>query len=438
MGGHTNTQPSTMKSTIRALAYFLFLTLTFPLVFLIFALPSFLISVIVRTIQPHPKNYKQNEKRKTVLVTGAPHTKGLQMCRFLSRAGHRVILADMKKFRWSAARLSNYVDRWIPTSHTCTAVVDSAVRKELEISQPRVKVLSIDSVETTEMLDDKLLFLQRARDTGLTVPEFYKISCCQDVVDLFKQGIFNKRRFFLKPLNPYSEDRVCFTRIPETESDLMSFLKLYEHKISKESPYFVSEFIEGKEYTGNVIARDGKIFMYISNPSSPVQIDYDDASDKKEIFTWVKTFVSQNKLSGSLCFDFLEDELTGRMMAIECNPRLHSSIVLMDTESEAAANAIYKAMEDNNNDEFEENIAVPDPEQKHIFWFHNEIGKLLGGSSLTEVIYTLYHGRDAVWDISDTLPFFLLPHLQIPTLLWDKIASGGEWEIVNFCLGQLR
>merc|ERR1712142_1273740 len=272
----TNTQPSTMKSTIRALAYFLFLTLTFPLVFLISALPSFLISVIVRTIQPHPKNYKQNEKRKTVLVTGAPHTKGLQMCRFLSRAGHRVILADMKKFRWSAARFSNYVDKWvtlpnvvpgdcngyrekilaiissesvdwwITTSHTCTAVVDSAVRKELEISQPRVKVLSIDSVETTEMLDDKLLFLRRARDTGLTVPEFYKIS--------------------------YSQDRVCFTRIPETESDLMSFLKLYEHKISKESPYFVSEFIEGKEYTGNVIARDGKIFMYISNPSSPVQI----------------------------------------------------------------------------------------------------------------------------------------------------------------------
>jgi len=417
-------------------------------------------------------------------VTGAPHTKGLQICRFLSRAGHRVILADMKKFRWSAARFSACVDKWvtlpnivdgnsagyvdaimdivrtesvdwwIPTSHTATAVVDTAIKKELEITHPKVKVskagyditlsikplfqvLSIDRVEDATMLDDKLLFLQRARDTGLAVPEYYKISSCQDVIELFKQGIFNRRRFFLKPLCPYSEDRVCFTRIPDNENDLLSFLELYKHKITKETPYFVSEFIEGKEFTGNVIAREGKIYMYTSNPSSPMQIDYDDASEKKEIFSWVKTFVSQNKLSGSLCFDFLEDKLTGRMLAIECNPRLHSCIVLMDTRSAAAANAIYKAMEDNNND-IEEAIAVPDPEQKHIFWFHNELGKLLGGTSLTEVLSTLYHGRDAVWDITDILPFFLLPHLQIPSLLWHKIVSGEDWDIVNYCLGQLR
>ena len=299
------------------------------------------------------------------------------------------------------------------------------------------QVLAIDSVEDATMLDDKLLFLQRARDTGLAVPEYYQISSCQDVIELYKQGIFNGRRFFLKPLSPYSEDRVCFTRIPEKENELLSFLEVYKHKISKETPYFVSEFIKGKEFTGNVIARDGKIFMYTSNPSSPMQIDYDDASQKKEIFSWVKTFVSQNNLSGSLCFDFLEDELTGRMLAIECNPRLHSCIVLMDTRSEAAANAIYNAMEDNNN-EIEEAIAVPDPEQKHIFWFHNELGKLLGGTSLTEVLSTLYHGRDAVWDTTDILPFFLLPHLQIPSLLWHKIVSGEDWDIVNYCLGQLR
>jgi len=389
------------------------------------------------------------------------------MCRFLASAGHRVILADLKKFRWSASRFSNSVDMWvtlpdvkpddstgyreairsivsresvdwwIPVSHTATAIVDTAVKKELEITNPSVKVLSIDSVEDATMLDDKLLFLQKARDQGLAVPEFYKISCCQDVVALYKQGIFNRKRFFLKPLCPYSEDRVCFTRIPHNENDLLSFLKLYKHKISKETPYFVSEYIEGKEYTGNVVARNGKIYLYTSNPSSPMQIDYDDASEKKEIFAWVKSFVSRNKLSGSLCFDFLEDELTGRMLAIECNPRLHSCIVLMDTKREAAAAALYKAMEEDVED-LVEAIAVPDPDMKHIFWFHNELGKLLGGTSLSEVLSTLYNGRDAVWDFTDPLPFFLLPHLQIPSLLWDKLLSGEKWDIVNFCLGQLR
>lgn len=287
------------------------------------------------------------------------------------------------------------------------------------------------------MLDDKLLFLQRAREGGLAVPEYYKISSAQDVLDLYRKRVLNKKHFFLKPLSPYSKDRVCFTRIPKTENDLISFMKSYEHKITKETPYFVSEFIEGNEYTGNVIAREGKIYMYVSNPSSPMQIDYEDASNKAEIFSWVKSFVSQNNLSGSLCFDFIEEKLTGRMLAIECNPRLHSSIVLMDTRNEAAAAAIYKAME-GNNEVSEDEIAVPDPEQKHIFWFHNEIGKLLGESSLFQVLTTLYHGRDAVWDIHDILPFFVLPHLQIPTLLWDKIVRGGDWDIVNYCLGQLR
>jgi len=401
-------------------------------------------------------------------VTGAPHTKGLQICRFLASAGHRVILADVKKFRWSASRFSNCVsqwitlpdvtpgdsegyrkairaaisresvDWWIPVSHTTTAVVDSVVKKELEVTNPFVKVLSIANVETADMLDDKIKFLEEAKALGLAVPEFYKISCCQDVVDLCKKGIFQRRHFFLKPLSPYSEDRVCFTRIPDNETELLNYLKSFQHKISKESPYFVSEYIQGDEYTGNVLAKDGQIFIYTSNPSSPMQIDYDDASDKKEIFNWVKTFVTKKGLSGSLCFDFMEHPLTGEMLAIECNPRLHSCIVLMDTQREAAAEAIYRAMEGDNNNAANTVIAVPDPHQKHIFWFHNELGKLLNGSSLLKVISTIMHGKDAVWDVTDPLPFFLLPHLQIPSLLWSTITSGDKWSIVNFCLGQIR
>ena len=38
---------------------------------------------------------------------------GLQMCRILKTAGHRVILADLSKFRFSASRFSNSVDKWV-------------------------------------------------------------------------------------------------------------------------------------------------------------------------------------------------------------------------------------------------------------------------------------------------------------------------------------
>ena len=142
------------------------------------------------------------------------------MCRILKSKGHRIILADMEKFKLSASRFSNCVDSWvtlpnvtadtesvlaykdsirklimaenvdwwIPVSHTNTAVIETSVAEELDHDQASVKVLSIDSVDTANMLDDKISFLEDARSMGLPVPDFYQISSCQDVVDLQRKG----------------------------------------------------------------------------------------------------------------------------------------------------------------------------------------------------------------------------------------------------------
>lgn len=154
------------------------------------------------------------------------------------------------------------MDWWLPVSHTTTAITDTAVKTELEQEAARVKILGPDSVQVTEMLDDKIAFLEEARSLNLPVPDYYQISSCQDVVNLCRQGkipntiifvsihsdfyigIFCGRHFFLKPLNPYSEDRVCFDRIPDNEAELKSFLQNYQSKISANSPYFVSEFVQ--------------------------------------------------------------------------------------------------------------------------------------------------------------------------------------------------
>ena len=128
-----------MNSTAKATLYFLFLSLSGPLVFLCFALPSIFISLLPRATQYLKKQQirKSSEhQKKTVLVTGAPHTKGLQVCfqkriyrrhyndlsslqicRFLASAGHRVILADMKIFH------NNKPDS--RSNHNAPAVCDS-------------------------------------------------------------------------------------------------------------------------------------------------------------------------------------------------------------------------------------------------------------------------------------------------------------------------
>ena len=72
--------------------------------------------------------------------------------------------------------------------------------------------------------------------------------------------------------------------------------------------------MQGNEWTGNVIARQGRIYLYTSNPSSPMQIDYKDGSSKTEIFRWIEAFVAAKRLSGSLCFDFMEHPVTGEII----------------------------------------------------------------------------------------------------------------------------
>ena len=63
-----------------------------------------------------------------------------------------------------------------------------------------------------------------------------------------------------------------------------------------------------------MIAWKGEILIYSSNASSPVQIDYLDASHKTEIFRWIEAIVAAKRLSGSLCFDFMEHPVTGEII----------------------------------------------------------------------------------------------------------------------------
>ena len=68
------------------------------------------------------------------------------------------------------------VDWWVPVSHTTTAITDTVVKTELEAEAAVVKVLAPDNVQVTEMLDDKIAFMEEARALNLPVPDYYQIS----------------------------------------------------------------------------------------------------------------------------------------------------------------------------------------------------------------------------------------------------------------------
>ena len=66
-----------MKQTAKALVYLLALALSLAPVLLLVALPLLLVTKARKVIQHEEKKKKPTQQCKTVLVTGAPHTKVL-------------------------------------------------------------------------------------------------------------------------------------------------------------------------------------------------------------------------------------------------------------------------------------------------------------------------------------------------------------------------
>jgi len=104
----------------------------------------------------------------------------------------------------------------------------------------------------------------------------------------------------------------------------------------------------------------------------------------------MKNISFKNKLSGYLWHDFIGDKLTRSMLACDCNPSLHSCIVPKKKRNDAAANNIYKATEDIN----EEAIEVPQPEQRRCVGCH-WYSSILSAASSPDTNSSL--GQDSDW-----------------------------------------
>ena len=412
-------------------------------------------------------DYLEASLRRTVLVSGLAHTKGLHIAKTLGKAGHRVILADLEEFGCSAARWSCFIskfytvpdlnsldgneayikgmvnvantekiDWYIPVSHEKTAVSDSIVKQRLAEVNPQIKCLTFDDPKLTAILDDKLLFLGECHNLNLRVPYFKKVHNLAEVREVAKKGLFlnSKSHYFLKPLKPYSEDRLNFTPIPSDSTEFEKFLANYESKLNCDNPYLVHQFVKGKEFAANAIVSKGSLQAFQVCPCSPMQIDYD-VTKHPEIKKWVEGFCKAKKITGCICLDFLEDDDSGEVYCIECNPRLHSCVVSYQMKPNLEA-AIRGAMEDQ--------FQLPTPSElpassEHVYWLYNEIAKLgLFQQGIGEFIYTLINGRDAVFEASDPWPFFMLNHYQMPVMLLKAFMMAKRWTITNYCLGQLR
>ena len=223
------------------------------------------------------------------------------------------------------------------------------------------------------MMDNKIAFAVECQSLGLRVPQFFRINSADELFRLRERGFFERKHFFLKTLDPLSPDRGNFDRIPHEIEEFKEYLKCNRQKVAPDTSYYVCEFIKGKEYASNAICRNGTVYAIHVCPSSPIQIDYS-VVDKKEIRQWTIEFCKKKQITGVVCFDFIESQQTGEIYCLECNPRLHSSVVSYQYSSELES-AIRDALEADVNENIHANTKPISPScaTPKIYWLYNEV-----------------------------------------------------------------
>ena len=383
--------------------------------------------------------------RRTVLLSGGKMTKALQLARSFHAAGHRVVLVESARYRYTGHRFSRAVDRfhvvplpqdpgyadalvaiarregvdvYVPVCSPVSAYYDAQAKKALS---EYCEVLHFDP-ETLHTLDDKAAFAATAEALGLRVPESHRITRPGQVPEIVDG---RDRTFVLKSI-PYDPvRRLDLTPLPRpTPAATRAFVEALP--ISSDHPWVLQEFVTGQEYCTHSTVRGGRVQLHACCESSAFQINYA-MVDKPEIEAWVTRFVGALELTGQASLDFIQAG-DGTVYAIECNPRTHSAITMFHRHPDVA-----RAYLDDGGP-----TIVPTASSRPTYWIYHEIWRLLTHpTDLRHRLGVIARGRDAIFDWTDPLPFLLVHHLQIPWLLVDNLRRGTGWIRVDVNIGKL-
>lgn len=423
----------------------LLIALPINLAIVILALAVGQIQAALPSAQPH------TEPSRNILLTGGKMTKALQLARSFHQAGHRVVLVETDKYWLSGHRFSNAVDRFytVPAPERVPEDYYQALLKIVQqeqidafvpVSSPvascydaiagTLMPASCDvmhcSPEMTQLLDNKFRLCETARALGLSAPKSFLITSPQQILDF--DFARDGSQYILKSIHYNSVTRLDLTKLPFAGmADYVNRLP-----ISQANPWIMQEFIAGQEYCTHSTVRAGKIRLHCCSKSSAFQVNYQQV-EQPQILSWVETFVRALNLTGQISFDFIQ-AADGKIYPIECNPRTHSAITMFYNHPGIAA----AYLEDNQDAQTE--MLLPLPNSKPTYWLYHEIwrlNELRSGADLQRWAQKLLQGKDAIFQLSDPLPFLTVPHWQITLLLLQNLRRLKDWVRIDFNIGKL-
>jgi predicted ATP-grasp superfamily ATP-dependent carboligase len=430
---------ASIESSIKTVATLLLLLLVLP-----FNLALTAIALVVSFLA-RPARVVADQP-KTILISGGKMTKSLQLARSFHRAGHRVISIESHKYWLTGHRFSWAVDRfytvpkpqspdyldallkivqlegvdiYIPVCSPVSSYYDALAKQLLS---KYCEVMHFDP-EMVQKLDDKYQFSAISASLGLAVPDAYRITQPQQIIDFdFSQ---HAQKYILKSIPYDSVWRLNLTQLPcQTPSETAAFVA--ELPISERNPWIMQAFIPGQEYCTHSTVRNGKLQLHCCCKSSAFQINYE-MVDRPEIEAWVSKFVSGLNLTGQVSFDFIQAD-DGSLYAIECNPRTHSAITMFYNHPDVARAYL----------ESDFPVIKPLPSSRPTYWIYHEIWRLVTNPRQAgQRLKIMASGKDAIFDWFDPLPFLMVHHAQIPWLLLENLWQLKGWIRIDFNIGKL-
>lgn len=332
---------------------------------------------------------KDEQPKKTILVTGVGMTKGLALARAFYQAGHRVIGADFEPGfacgRFSTALSGFYtlrkpttsssssgsssssklyvqdlinvivrehVDLWVSCSGVASAVEDGEAKEMIE-QQTNCKAVQFN-VRVTQMLHEKHTFVEHTKQIGLHVPETHTITSREQVEHALQQAAPG-RKYILKTIgmNDAARGEILSTLLPkETPHATKKYLAALH--ISPQSPWILQQFILGHEFCTHALVIRGKVRAFVACPSAELLMHYRalpaDSALSQAMLQFTRTYADAEgeTFTGHLSFDFLvegddtdtttttttqqrrrRDPREIVLYPIECNPRAHTAVCLL-------------------------------------------------------------------------------------------------------------
>jgi len=347
-------------------------------------------------------------EQKKILLTCARFFPTLDLARTLSKAGHKVYVAESSPIhisRFSASVSWSFTvpsPRFHPQKYI-DALEKIVKKKKIDLIIPifeeifylskgldrlskHCQVLSSDFPTLIE-LHNKYDFVKKCAHLNIDVPITHLIQKPKEI-----EKLEYLTPFILKPV---------YSRASQKIIKVTDIKNIPTIEIEKNNPWIAQEYLEGKKYCSYSIAYSGIIKAHVTYP---VQFAIDgnsclhfEAIKHDPIQNWVENFVKKTNFTGQIAFDFIEDG-NNKLLTIECNPRATSGLHLLAPEKRFADVLLQK-----DSTPLYPKVGT----QRQI-----AIAMLLYGwkkYSKINFFKTLFSVKDVIFSLYDVKPFLMQP-----------------------------